>query len=262
MTLAASPAAAATPSTTRYARFERTLEWPMVILALAVVPALVVEDRTTSESVRLVAVTINWFVWLAFLFEFLLKLALCPDRRECVQRGWFDVTLIVLSPPFLVPDALQSTRSLRALRLVRLLRLVRAGTIAGIGLRTLRRLLHHRGLEYVLSVAVSTVALGAVGIYMVERGQTVQTLGDAFWWAVVTVTTVGYGDVSPRTGEGRLIAVALMFIGIAVISVFTATLASFFFAVDEEHETARLERRLSTIETKLDELATTLKERK
>jgi voltage-gated potassium channel len=141
---------------------------------------------------------------------------------------------------------------------LRLLRLVRAGTVAGIGLRTLRRLLRHRGFAYVLCVGAITVTLGAFGIYLLERGETVQSLGDAFWWAVVTVTTVGYGDVSPRTGEGRLIAVVLMFVGIGVVSVFTATLASFFFTVDEESDTGRLERRLSAIEAKLDEL---LKER-
>lgn len=76
--------------------------------------------------------------------------------------------------------------------------------------------------------------------------------------AVVTVTTVGYGDVSPKTGEGRLIAVAPMFVGIGVISVFTATLSSFFFSADGQSEIARLEDRLSTIEAKLDRL---LKER-
>lgn len=245
----------------RYARLERALEWPMVVLALAVVPALIFEDRATSESVRAFAVAVNWFVWLAFVFEFLLKLALCPDRGACLRSGWFNLTLIVLSPPFLVPDALQSTRSLRALRLVRLLRLVRAGTVAGIGLRTLRRLLRHRGFEYVLCAGISTVALGAIGIYIVERGQTVQTLGDAFWWAIVTVTTVGYGDVAPKTGEGRMIAVVLMLVGISVVSVFTATLASFFLTTGEESETARLERRLNTIEVKVDEIAKALKER-
>jgi voltage-gated potassium channel Kch len=61
-----------------------------------------------------------------------------------------------------------------------------------------------------------------------KRGETVKTAGDALWWAIVTVTTVGYGDVSPATAEGRLIAVALMLIGIGVISALTATIASFF----------------------------------
>jgi len=82
----------------------------------------------------------------------------------------------------------------------------------------------------------------------------VGSLGDALWWAAVTTTTVGYGDVSPVTGEGRLIAVVLMLVGIAVVGVFTATLASFFFEQDKTTELARLEGRLREIESKLDRL--------
>jgi voltage-gated potassium channel len=89
---------------------------------------------------------------------------------------------------------------------------------------------------------------------MLERGLTVESIGDAYWWAIVTVTTVGYGDMSPKTTEGRLIAAALMVVGIGVISVFTATLASFFLSTDQPSEIARLEQRLESIEAKLDAL--------
>ena len=73
------------------------------------------------------------------------------------------------------------------------------------------------------------IGLGAIGIFAVERGQNnnIQSIGDALWWAVVTTTTVGYGDVSPVIGEGRLIAVSLMVVGIGFIGVFTATVTSF-----------------------------------
>ena len=122
-----------------------------------------------------------------------------------------------------------SVRSVRAIRALRLLRILRAGTAAAVAVRDLRGLLNHRGLAYVLCVGMIAVTLGALGIYLLEQGETIHSLADAYWWAIVTVTTVGYGDVSPKTGEGRLIAVALMFVGIGVISVFTATLASFSF---------------------------------
>jgi voltage-gated potassium channel len=68
--------------------------------------------------------------------------------------------------------------------------------------------------------------------------------GDALWWAVVTATTIGYGDLSPVTVEGRLIAVVLMLTGIGVIGVFTATVASFFFE-QERSEVADLALRLA-----------------
>lgn len=139
-------------------------------------------------------------------------------------------------------------------RILRLLRLMRGMAVATIGLRTCRRLLRHKGFHYVLVVATATIGLGATGIYIVEKGVTVNSVGDALWWAVVTVTTVGYGDVSPQTAEGRLIAVVLMFVGIGVISAFTATIASFFVGQDQEKDSEEIEQRLSLVEAKLDEV--------
>jgi voltage-gated potassium channel len=236
----------------RYARVERAFQWPMAILALAIVPTIVIEERASSEAVRQAAYAANWFIWLAFVAEFLTKMALAPDRRVCLRRSWLELTLIIVAPPFAITNSLQSVR------LLRLFRLVRAGVLSTVILRNLRELLGHRGFAYVLCVGFMAVSIGAVGIYLLERGQTVNTLGDAYWWAIVTVTTVGYGDVSPKTGEGRLIAAVLMLVGIGVIGVFTATLASFFLTQKEPSEMARLEERLSIIEAKLDQV---LKER-
>jgi voltage-gated potassium channel len=206
---------------TRYAQFERLVEWPMAMLALAIVPTLIIEERAASETVRNAASAANWVIWLAFVAELVTKLSLAPDKIACLRRSWLELTLIIVAPPFAVTDSLQSAR------LLRVLRLFRAGILAGVTLRSLRELLGHRGFVYVLFVGIIAVSLGASGIYLLERGLTVNTLGDAYWWAIVTVTTVGYGDVSPKTGEGRLIAAVLMLVGIGIIGVFTATLALF-----------------------------------
>src|SRR5207247_1753965 len=136
----------------------------------------------------------------------------------------------------LVPEAFQAFRGLRAFRLLRLLRLFRAAAVATVGLKGARRLLDHRKFHYVLLVALTAIALGSVGIYLIEGGTTIRSLDDALWWSVVTVSTVGYGDVAPKTGEGRLIAVVLMVVGIGVISIFTATVAS-LFAEDRHSKT-------------------------
>ncbi len=226
----------------------------MALLALLVVPALVLEDRTTNPAIRGLCDGINWFVWLAFVTEFGVGLTIAASRHNYLRSSWFDLAIILLSPPFLVPDALQGTRSLRVLRLLRVVRIMRGAAVATIGLRTTRRLLRHKGFHYVLFVACAMVGLGAAGIYLVEKGDTIRSFGDALWWAVVTVTTVGYGDVSPRSVEGRLIAVALMVIGIGVISALTATIASFFVGEEQAKDADALEERLQRVESKLDEL--------
>ena len=240
------------PRRAAFDRFSRAVEWPIAVLALLVVPALILED-SENPAVAATALTINWTIWLGFCAEYLVKLGLAPDRRLFVRRAWVDLLIILLSPPFLVPEPLQATRSLRVLRA---LRLVRAVAVAGLGLRLLRRLLQHRQFAYVLAVAAALVVLGALAILAVERGPnpTIGSFADALWWAMVTATTVGYGDVSPVTLEGRLIAVVLMLTGIGVIGVFTATVASFFFEQKEEAADVDLAGRLARVEDKVDRI--------
>jgi voltage-gated potassium channel len=232
-------------------RLARTLEWCLAILALLVVPALILEGRATSPQVRDAAHVLNWIIWLAFCADLAVRWG--RDRRWGFLRTvWFELLLIVLTPPFLVPDQLQGARGLRALRLLRLLR---AGAMLSVGLRSARRSFAARKFHLVGLFAVAMILLGAAGVFVFEEGQnrTIGGFGDAIWWAIVTATTVGYGDVSPVTLEGRVIAVVLMLTGIGVIGVFTATVASLFFE-REESEVAQLAARLDVIERKLDEL--------
>jgi voltage-gated potassium channel len=235
----------------RLQRVSVVLEWPMAVLALLVIPALVMEERAVTPGLRLAGIVLNWVIWIGFCAEFAVRWA-ADGRASFPRRAWFDTLLIVLTPPFGVPEAMQGVRSLRVLRLLRLLR---AFAVAAMALRLGRRHFGKQGFHFVALVAVATVILGAVAVYVAERGanDAIGSFGDALWWAIVTATTVGYGDVSPVTLQGRVIAVFLMITGIGVIGVFTATVASFFFEREQEAE-IRLSARLETLERKVDEL--------
>jgi hypothetical protein len=91
----------------RFDRIERASDLLMAVLALLIVPALILEEHAQSPGVRSFASMLNWVVWLAFCAEYLGKLAFAPSRRKFVRSAWLDLLIIVLSPPFLVPDALQ-----------------------------------------------------------------------------------------------------------------------------------------------------------
>jgi voltage-gated potassium channel len=166
-----------------------------------------------------------------------------------MRRAWFDLLIIALSPPFLVP---QPWQGFRAVRLLRLLRFVRAGAVAAIGLREAGEAFRHRKFQYVALTTLVVVGLGAICIFAVENGHNnnIHSIGDAFWWSIVTVTTVGYGDVSPVTTEGRVIAVVLMIVGIGFLGMFTATITSFFLEPAKE-EASAIEKRLERIEEQL-----------
>jgi voltage-gated potassium channel len=242
----------------RVRRLLNRMEWPLAILALLVVPVLILEDRSTDPTIRWLCSAINWFVWLAFVGEFGLQMSVARKWGSFLRASWGKLLIILLSPPFLVPDGLQTIRGVRAFRILRLMRLVRGGAVATIGLRSAKRALGSHGFPYVMVVAAATIALGAAAIYLVEQ-ETVRSPADALWWAVVTVTTVGYGDVSPVSGEGRLIALVLMCVGVVVISILTATLSSFFVEEGTDKEYALMARRLSAMERRLEEVVIELR---
>jgi voltage-gated potassium channel len=243
----------------RLERFVHLSEWPLALLALAIVPALLLDDHANGTQFHRAAETLNWVVWLAFCGELIVKAWLSGNARWFLRHAWFDLLIVVLSPPFFGPEYLQGVRVLRLSRVARLVRLLRAVGVAGIALESAKDALRHRRFHYVVLISVVVVSIGALGIYGVEHGhnETIQSVGDAFWWAIVTATTVGYGDLSPKTSEGRFIAVVLMLVGIGFISILTATIASLFLDQgkrDAARDFERLEERLARVEQKQDEV--------
>lgn len=195
----------------RVARWERRAEVPLLLLAVAFLVAYAwpVLDPRLDPDLRTVLTTVSWAVWAVFVVDLAIRLWLAEHRRHYAVRHWYDVALVVLPV-------------LRPLRLLRLLALARI-------LNRTARSRSSRALTYVGGVAVMAVGLGAVAVLDAERGArgaNIGTFGDALWWSMTTVATVGYGDRYPVTTTGRLIAVVLMLVGIAVLSVITASIAS------------------------------------
>lgn len=108
----------------RSARYERRFELPIVIAALLVIPILVIEQSSPGEPWTTLAAVGNWVVWLFFLAEVVVMLAVVPDRRRWLRAHPLEIAIVVLTPPFL-PASLQALRVFRLLRVLRLIAAVR-----------------------------------------------------------------------------------------------------------------------------------------
>lgn len=197
---------------TRVERWEHRTNIPLLLLALAFLVAYAwpVVQPDLEPSFRQFFTALSWTVWAAFGLDFVVRLVLADQPLRYAASHWYDVALIAL--PMLRP-----LRLLRLLALARVLNRSAAGSLVG------------RVATYVSGTALMTMVLAAIAILDAEReaaGANITTLGDALWWSVTTVTTVGYGDYFPVTTQGRFIAAGLMLVGIALVGAVTASVAT------------------------------------
>ncbi|MET3804232.1 voltage-gated potassium channel [Nakamurella sp. UYEF19] len=176
---------------------------------------------------------VEWITWAAFLIDYVMRLKLADPRAQWFWRHLLDLAAVAL--PILRP--------LRLLRLIALLSVFQRA--AGNGLRG-------RVVTYAIGSTVVLVYIAALSVLEAERadpGATIRSFGDAVWWASATITTVGYGDLTPHTTTGRMIAVALMIGGIALLGTITATIASWLVQqVADKDEASQIASRAQVAE--------------
>lgn len=219
----------------------------LVLVSLAVEIAFPLDAET-----RLILFFADTAFCFVFLADFVRSLATAPSRvRYFLTWGWIDLLSSIPAIPFL--------RVGRAVRIVRILRVLR-------GVRSTKQLaafvLEHRAkstLLAVLLVALLTIVVASITVLHVEpaAGGNITTASDALWWAIVTVTTVGYGDRYPTTLEGRILGGLLIAAGVTLFSVFTAYIATWFMEPGEDTQA----RELEAIRRQLEEIRGSLSAR-
>lgn len=233
-------------------KWARRLEWPMVGVALWIVLQWYLEETLAiSHEVARIA---DWLVWLAFLLETTLLSSKVENKRAYLLGNWLNLIIIIGGFPWFWEFAplLGLLRSFRLMLVIALL--VRMSKSA-------RKLLAQHKLGTTLIVALVTMVLS--GIIMSRIDHSIGSAWDGMWWAWVTMATVGYGDVVPHTGAGRLFAALVILFGVVLLSLLTANLSAFFIGGDvekienEERETDRL---LQDVSARLDRIERLLEE--
>lgn len=229
-------------------RMERPLDLMVVMAALATVPIVVAQEMGRPEPWIALA---DWAVWAVFVLDFGLMFLAAADRARYCLRNFLGLAIVVLSFP-LLPDLLASVRVARIARAARLLRLMRVSAALLRGIRSLRRMVGVQSLIYMSILSLTLAALGAALLVVLEPQTVNHSFLDGLWWALVTVSTVGYGDLVPQTTAGRLLAVVLMVSGLGLLSTLTAAIGAYF--VGEDAKRQELRERLERIEAILEEM--------
>ena len=209
-------------------------------MALLVIPTIAIEESNVAQPWDTTASVLNWAIWSAFVAEVVIMLRVVPDRGRWLREHPLELAIVVLTPP-LLPASLQAARVFRLLRLLRLLRLAKLA----------RRMFSTDGIRDASVLALMTILGGGTAFATIENGHQAQPVSawDGVWWAVTTVTTLGYGDLAPRTDAGRVIAIIIMLVGIGFIAILTAAAAGRFLREQQAEATA-----LANVELRLDEV--------
>jgi len=233
-------------------KWGKRLEWPMMFVALWIPLQWYLEE--TNSIAHWLGRIADWLVWLAFLIETVLLSVLVKNRRAYLFGNWMNLVIIIGGMP-LFWDLAPLVGLLRSFRLVLVVViLVRLS-------KSVRMLLSRHQLGNTLAVAFITMVLSGVIVSRIDPS--IGTVWDGMWWAWVTMSTVGYGDVVPHNLAGRLFGSLLILFGVVLLSLLTANLAAFFIGRDvekveqDEKEADRMLKditaRLERIEHRLDE---------
>lgn len=227
-------------------------EWPLAAAAVVFLVTYSIEViANVPDRDALGYDIVIWATWGLFVVDYIANLILAERRLD-----WFTHNLhaaVILALPMLRP--------LRLIRLVSVLQL--SHRVAG-------RRLRGRILSYAFAIAVLLVYVGALAALDAEqnvRGASITNIGDALWWAVVTLTGTGYGDFVPVTLVGRLVGVGLMIGGLAIVGVIAASFATWMIErvgtqVAEDAERAEFDVRveLERVSGQLDRVTAMLEE--
>ncbi|HYE08543.1 MAG TPA: ion channel [Patescibacteria group bacterium] len=158
-------------------------------------------------------------ILIIFAIDYFTRLYLAKDKKTYIKDNVFELLSIIP-----LDSVFRGFRIFRIIRIIRILFLTKR--LSGRFFLFLKT----NGFIYVLIITICTVIIGATAIYYLEHQISMKSFEDALWWSFVTVTTVGYGDLSPATGAGRIVAAILMLVGIGFIGMLTGTIATFFLS--------------------------------
>ncbi|WP_390633109.1 potassium channel family protein [Liquorilactobacillus satsumensis] len=196
-------------------------------------------------------------ILILFATDYFTRLFLSKNKKIFFKNNIWDLLAIIpVNSIFSFFRIARLARIARVARLTKILRLTRLFGLTGKLHKNAKKFLKTNGLIYLMIVSLIILIISAILYSLAEN----EPLGESFWWAIATATTVGYGDISPHTAIGKLAAVLLMFVGIGFIGMLTSSLTAFFTHGEDENE--KIFAKLEEIERENIELKEAIKKLK
>ena len=231
----------------------KRLEWPVLIVALWIPIQWYLEE--TGAVTLATAHWLDWGIWLVFLFETVLLAVLVRNKKHYLVSNWMNLVIIIGG----IPMEWTYTPLIGALRNLRLLLMM-----------FLLMRLSHRIRSYLargqlgIMLFITGIVVVLAGIIISRLDPSIGTIWDGMWYAWVTISHTGYGDIVPKTPAARFFGAVLILLGVGLVTLFTANLSAFLIGSsqdenDQENKEAEvtlqdLMKRLDQIERKLEEL--------
>ncbi|KRL22512.1 potassium channel family protein [Lentilactobacillus kisonensis] len=197
-------------------------------------------------------------IWIFFLADYLIRFFRAKSKKDFLISNLFDLIALIPSHPIFV-----LFRIARLYSIVRYYNLLWKFGLSGKFTKALHRFLYDTGFIYLLSISLVILIFSSLIFASFEH----DSLENSLWWAITTATTVGYGDVTPKTSGGKIVASILMLGGIGFLGLLTSTITDFFTNEDKQdeqtqtlkhlsHQVAQLSKQVTQLQKELKALPT------
>lgn len=201
-------------------RFMLIYDLMFCILALVAVYLSLYDLTTGCTNLQ---IKLDNIITIVFFVDYAVRLAIAKNKKNFFKQNILDLIAII---PF--TSLFKIFRVLKVLKVLKAFKILKFARLSAYFARFYKRVkffFEINGLKYMVFASLFCIVAGGIAIHFVEG----MTIFDGIWWSFVTATTVGYGDISPTTPAGRVIAAILMIVGIGLIGSLTSTITALFF---------------------------------